>query len=311
MNSHPSAVEIENAGDHGYANRQYAHSLAEHGTILELPGCRGWLLQRSIPNSKMFDGMGCYPLFCCQDWRALRGDVEALSESLVCVWLVTDPFANVEVSQLQAAFPDVCYEYKQHFITDLSAPLESTIRGHHLRNVRKAMSTLKVRRSTQCEDLLPQWQSLYKNLIGRHGISGIASFSPTAFERQIQVPGFTAFSTLDRDDVCGMTLWYVQGDVAYYHLGAYSDRGYKLSASFAMFWSALAHFASIGVRWAALGAGAGAKASESGLTRFKQGWATDTRPVYFCGRILQPAAYGSLSSVDLEKTDYFPAYRRP
>jgi hypothetical protein len=309
MNPLACSVEIENGSDQGYASRQYAESFAEFGAIRELPGAQAWLLVRPVPGSPSFDGMGCYPLFSCQNWNALGDDLESLSASLVCVSLVTDPFANVGASQLQATFPDVCYEYKQHFVTDLSLPLESIVQGNHRRNVRKAMSAVDVFCSTAVDELLPHWQQLYNNLIERHGIEGIAKFSSTSLERQMRVPGFMAFAALDGDDTCGMTLWYVQGDVAYYHLGAYSDRGYELGASFALFWNALTHFAGVGVRWTALGAGAGVNASESGLTRFKQGWATHTRPAYFCGRILQPAAYAKLAAVSPSTNGFFPAYR--
>ena len=293
----------------GYASRQYAESLKEFGTVRELPRCGGWLLERPIPNSDLVDGVGCYPLFTCRDWSGLIKDLETLDQRLVCVNLVTDPFSDVAVSELQAIFPDICYEYKQHFVADLSLPLEDIVDAHHQRNIRKAKSALEVRQSTGDGDLLHVWQTLYDNLVRRHGIDGIARFSSSSFERQLVVPGLTAFSALERGATCGMTLWYVRGDVAYYHLGAYSDRGYESGASFALFWTALAHFASIGVRWAALGAGAGATATESGLTRFKRGWATHTRPVYFCGRILQPAAYAQLAARVSSKTGFFPAYR--
>jgi hypothetical protein len=92
-------------------------------------------------------------------------------------------------------------------------------------------------------------------------------------------------------------------------LAAYSDHGYELGASFALFWSALSHFREIGIHWAALGAGAGLQSAESGLTRFKSGWSTHTRPVYFCGRILQPVAYAKLAAGAAASTGYFPAYR--
>ena len=310
MNPLPGVAEIDSATRYGYASREYAESLAEFGTVQELPGCRGTLLVRPIPSSSLFDGMGCYPLFCCQDWDALRDDLEPLAERLVCVGLVTDPFASADHSQLQATFPSICYEYKQHFVTDLSVPLERIVRGNHLRNARKALGMLEVDRSSSGNELLPAWQALYNNLVERHGITGIAQFSPASFEQQVRVPGFTAFSARNDHGVCGITFWYVQGDVAYYHLAAYSDRGYELGASFALFWNALTYFASIGVRWAALGAGAGTTSAESGLTRFKQGWSTETRPVFFCGRILQPAKYQHLSAKAPGNSTFFPAYRR-
>jgi hypothetical protein len=296
-------------GGSGYASRQYAESLEEFGTVHKLPRCGGWLLASATPNPNLRDAMGCYPLFCCQDWSALGADLLSMADNFVSVRIVTDPVANVGIAQLKDAFPDVCYEYKQHLVTDLSQPLESVASNHHRRNVRKAMNALTVRQLPHADFLLPDWQRLYDNLVRRHQISGIARFSPLAFERQMAVPGFTAFSAFDGDRTCGMTLWYVCGDVAYYHLGAYSDRGYECGASYALFWNALTQFASEGIRWAALGAGAGTQSAESGLTRFKQGWATHTRPVFFCGRIFQPAAYAKLAAAAPAKSGYFPAYR--
>jgi hypothetical protein len=255
--------------------------------------------------------MGPYPLFACQDWNALGDDVDALADRLVCASLVTDPFAAASPELLRTAFPDVCYEYKQHFVTDLSRPLEGVTPSHHRRNIRKALHAVDVRRMPADEEALAEWLGLYEQLVRRHAISGIARFSPWAFERQMGVPGFIAFAAFDRDACCGMTLWYAAGDVAYYHLAAYSDRGYALGASFALFATALAHFAKLGLHWAALGAGAGTTAADSGLTRFKQGWATETRSVYFCGRILQPERYRALAAHIPPGANYFPAYRSP
>jgi hypothetical protein len=293
----------------GYASREYAQSLEELGTVRQLPRCGGWLLTSQAPNSNLHDASGCYPLFCCQDWSALREDLESIAAGFVSVRIVTDPFADVDIFQLKNAFPDVCYQYKQHFVTDLTQPLDSIVATHHRRNVRKALDALTVQRTTVNDQLLIDWQKLYDNLVARHGITGIARFSQAAFAQQARVPGFAAFSALDGDVTCGMSLWYVQGDVVYYHLGAYSDHGYDRGASFALFWSALRYFASIGIRWAALGAGAGLKSADSGLTRFKRGWATHTRPVYFCGRILQSAAYAKLAVGAIASTGFFPAYR--
>jgi lipid II:glycine glycyltransferase (peptidoglycan interpeptide bridge formation enzyme) len=108
----------------------------------------------------------------------------------------------------------------------------------------------------------------------------------------------------------GVTLWYLAGDVAYYHLGAYSARGYELAASFALFDRGLERFAAEGMAWASLGGGAGLDGTlEDGLTRFKRGWATATRTAYLCGRILQRRIYDELSAARSPGTPYFPAYR--
>ena len=56
----------------GYLHPMYAQSLIEYGTPLELPFSKGWILKRSIPGTNQFDGMGCYPIFACQDWSAFH-----------------------------------------------------------------------------------------------------------------------------------------------------------------------------------------------------------------------------------------------
>src|SRR6185295_19178366 len=93
-------------------------------------------------------------------------------------------------------------------------------------------------------------------------------------------------------ETLGMLLWYEQDSRDYYHLGAYSPAGYELRASFALFSYSMEYFAEHGSKWLSLGAGAGSGAeATSGLTRFKQGWASGTRPAYFCGRIFDRNRY--------------------
>ncbi|MCC7475017.1 MAG: GNAT family N-acetyltransferase [Pirellulales bacterium] len=302
----------------GYASARYAASLSEFGTARQLPGCHGWLLEttvdsKMVPGTVWHDAAGCYPLFCCADWDRLQDDIESLPPTLVSVRVVTDPFAATTPEQLRASFPDVCREFKQHFITDLSAPLERAVSKHHQRNVAHSLELVDVRISTDGNELLAVWCRLYDNLIERHGITGIARFSTRSFAEQLQVPGLVAFCAYERGPLhappCGMTLWYLDGNRAYYHLAAYTDLGYEHKASFALFWQALNYFTQQGVRWAALGAGAGTVNAESGLTRFKRGWATHTRPAYFCGRILNLEAYRQLSTQAPKDASFFPAYR--
>ena len=108
-----------------------------------------------------------------------------------------------------------------------------------------------------------------------------------------------------------MVLWYKQGDIAYYHLGAYNDLGYLQKASFALFWTLIEYFASHKTRWLALGAGAGSQNDgQDGLTRFKRGWSTGTRTAYFCGRILDRQKYLEITQAkQIPATNFFPAYR--
>jgi hypothetical protein len=106
-----------------------------------------------------------------------------------------------------------------------------------------------------------------------------------------------------------MLIWYVQGEIAYYHLGAYSRLGYQLDASFALFWVAIEHFTGK-LRWLNLGGGAGLGEPSPGLDRFKAGWATATRTAYLCRHIFQPARYEQLSAaLGGSDSSFFPAYR--
>jgi hypothetical protein len=108
-----------------------------------------------------------------------------------------------------------------------------------------------------------------------------------------------------------MTWWFVCGGVGYYHLGAYSDAGYELRASFGLFSRAIELFRANGLRWLDLGAGAGlANDAQDGLSRFKSGWSNATRTAYLCGRIFDHGRYADIVTArGGATTDYFPAYR--
>jgi len=148
--------------------------------------------------------------------------------------------------------------------------------------------------------------------VQRHAIAGIAAFSPAAFAGLMQVPGLRAYAARAGDEIVGMVVWLITNQVAYYHLAAYSEAGYLLKASFALFWQSFEALAADGLAWAALGGGAGTLSASEGLCRFKQGWSSETRPAYFCGRILDRTRYEELvARSGTKSTDYFPAYRSP
>lgn len=294
----------------GYLHPAYAHSLAEFGTPVELPLSRGWLLRRDIPGTLHCDAMGCYPLFACLDWQHLPHDLEAIESALVSVTLVTDPFGNHDDELLKRCFPDLLRPFKDHHVVDMRQRLTRRISENHQRNVRKALTVLDVRQCTAPSADLDTWVALYNHLIQVRRIQGLRRFSHRSFASQLAVPGIVAFQARHADATVGMILWYVQHDIAYYHLAAYSPAGYDLRASFALIWRSLEYFAELGLRWVDLGAGAGLQSNEDGLTRFKRGWATGTRPVYLCGRILNRPAYDDLVRArHAGPTSYFPAYR--
>lgn len=295
----------------GYLHAGYAHALAEFGTPLYLSTAQGWLLQRPIPATQDWDVAGCYPFFACHDWQQLHHDIAALPPELVSLTLVTDPLGQFAEADLRTAFPDLLRPYKEHFVVDLQQFSRATLNAHHRRNVRQALSQVAVE---VCHDVLglEEWVTLYDHLVQRHHITGIAAFSRASFAAQWQVPGLTVLRATQQGETVGMTLWYRDEDRVYYHLAAYSPRGYECKASYALFHAAIEHFAQAGLRWMALGAGAGVQNDGAdGLTRFKRGWATETRPVYLCGRILNQAAYHTLTTTGAAEPGFFPAYRHP
>lgn len=296
----------------GYGCEDYARSLAEFGRPRRLAHAGGWVIDRPVPGrADLSDAMGPYPLFSCEDWSGLDSDLAALEGELVSLTLVTDPFGDYREAALAALFPDVMRIYKPHFIVDLSRPLFAHLSGHHRRDARRALRGVSVEVCADPAQSINEWTSLYDTLVKRHGIRGIAAFSDQSLLQQFKVPGLTAMQAKEGDNTVAMQLWFRNGPYAYYHLSAANERGYTLSSSYALVHHAIEYFARAGCEYLDLGAGAGANPRGSGLTRFKQGWSTGTRPVYLCGRILDRLAYDRLSRTAAAPADsYFPAYRR-
>jgi hypothetical protein len=192
--------------------------------------------------------------------------------------------------------------------------MDNYVSQHHRRYMRKSLQYVTVEKCEKSTDFIYDWAELYENLIVRHSIKGIAAFSKESFAKQLSVPGLVMFRALHDDKTVGMLLWYIQNDVAYYHLGSNSPLGFQLHASFALFSFAIKYFADNGLTWLDLGAGAGVGGDGTdGLTQFKRGWSTDTRTVYFCGRVFNPERYAEIlkaKSIGIGATDYFPAYRK-
>jgi len=303
----------------GYLSAAYMASLGEFGTPLALAGSGSWLLQRIVAPG-IADAMGPYPLFCCRDWGALGADLDQLAATgagetpadagPISVVVVTDPFGDATPELLTRCFRDRVAPFKEHFVADLSRPLSSFVSAHHRRYAQR--DNLAVELCAEPMFWLDDWCTLYQNLCARHGIRGIPALSRAAFSRQLAVPGLTAFRASSGGATLGMVLWYRQGDVAYYHLAAYSDEGYRQRASFPLFWLAFEYLAAAGVAWASLGAGASSSSQATdGLVRFKRGWSTGTRTTYLCGRIFRDQTYSALARErGFADSRYFPAYRQ-
>lgn len=296
----------------GYAHHQYAQSLAEFGSLRQLPQSRGWILCRPIPGSPHQDAMGCYPLFSCKNWSLLHCDLEELEDGWVTLSLVTDPFGEYDEAYLQQCFRDVVIQYKKHYIVDLHRPIDEIVCRHHRYYARKALKNVSIEECPDPTLLVEEWLEFYSNLMKKHKFKGIKAFSKTAFLKQMNTPGMVMFRAVSQDVSVGAHLWYRQGDIVHSHLTAFSTHGYDIRASYALYWVAMKYFAEKGLRWLNLGAGAGVKGDTSdGLSEFKRGWATGTKTAYFCGRIFDHTKYSEIvRAKGITSTDYFPAYRQ-
>lgn len=295
----------------GYQHHDYALSLREFGEPQALVNAGGWLLKRSIPESNVYDAMGCYPLFSCLNWERLYRDLDELKDQWVTVSFVTDPFAVISAPKLNQFFKDVCVPFKEHFVIDLSLQRGTYVSNHHKRYTKKALNKVEFKICEQPEENLKEWVDLYSHLIRRHSIKGIPRFSPEILKKQMNIPGCIVFQAMKDNQIVGMQLWYQMQDKVYYHLGASNDEGYRCYSAFAIFWEAIDYFKKQGIRWLSLGSGAGVKPnSNDGLSQFKRGWANTSRTVYFCGAITQKKHYENLIKKRNASTrDYFPGYR--
>jgi hypothetical protein len=293
----------------GYAHPEYAAAVADSGVVRGLGRSGGSLIVREIGVTGARDAIGPYPLFACADWAGLPGDLSELSDELVSVALVADPFGEWTEPLLRTCFPDRLLRFKEHFVVRLrEADSMAHVHAHHRRNIAAARRQVEVDVVDDLRGFAPEWDALYRQLVARHRINGPADFSPRSLAAQLAVPGMVALRARHGDATVGATLWYEQGEVVYYHLGAYTPKGYELRASYALFAHAFELFATRGFAWISLGAGAGAVADpEDGLSRFKRGWATETRVAWFGGRVLRPDVYDRLSGGSSGR--WFPAYR--
>lgn len=294
----------------GYLHPEYAGSLSEFGIPRELPECGGWVLEREIPCSAYRDAMGCYPLFACRNWSGLHRDLNNTSD-LISVALVTDPFGAFELQDLQQAF-DVAIPFKEHFVADLSQPVNSIVSQHHRQYSRKYSRDVDVLVCPNPPDFCDDWLNLYAHLIERHHIEDMRTFSKNIFLKQLHLPGVLVLKAQYLNEVIGAQLWLKQGDVCYSHLTACSSKGYDKGAAYALNWFAVHYFKESGdIHWLDIGAGPGLKGdSGGGLMQFKRGWANDKRTAYFCGKIFDKERYHEITAAaGVGETSYFPAYR--
>ncbi|MGZ5435066.1 MAG: GNAT family N-acetyltransferase [Pyrinomonadaceae bacterium] len=251
--------------------------------------------------------MGCYPLFTCQNWSRLADDLKQLENDLLSLTLVTDPFGDYSVEELQACFPDRFLPFKKHFIVALDARV--SISKHHRYYAERARKAVQVSAVAHPNDVFEDWIELYSYLSSRHELRGIKKFSSSAFAQQLSVPGVVIFRATEAGKTVGAHIWYVQRDIAHSHLAAVNERGYELMAAYALHAYAIEYFQGK-LRALDLGGAPGLNDYRDGLTRFKLGWSNGTKTAYLCGRIFNHRKYDEIvSEVGSAGTDHFPAYR--
>ena len=287
----------------GYADPEYARALAHVGTPVVLPASGVSLLRRPAPLGH--DLVAPYPLLRCDRWNDLADDLQKRDDDL-CVMAITDPFSDPGPDVLRAVFPDLVRRWKDHHIVTLhdGGPQVSS---HHRRNLRKATAAAT---SVDPGCAATAFVNLYASLARRHDISGPADFPPAALCAQLAVHGTRTWLARVEGETVGIVVAYVDGEHAWYHLGAASEEGYRTGAMYALFACMLDELAGEGVTTVDLGGGAGADTPSAGLERFKRGWSDHSRPTHLVGRILDRAGYQR--ACELTRTtgsSWFPAYR--
>ncbi len=295
----------------GYLHPAYANVYADYGIPLKLERSNGYLLERSIPNSDMCDAMGCYPIFCCKNWYVLAEDLDELARrGIICVSLVTDPFGPLNEEELRRIF-DTVIPFKTHYVADLSTSRDKIISAKRRRSAEKALEIINVELSSDPMRFVGDWLTLQQELVDKHSIKGMKLLNKNAVERLFAVPGVTVLRASIGDVTVGMHIELIQGDVVYGHLASYSSTGRRHGVSAAIHAWEIEYF--IGKKkWINWGGGASGiePGEKDGLTEFKRGFSNAIRQTYFCGKILDGAAYSSLvHKTGNDQSRYFPAYR--
>ena len=295
-----------------YASMAYAATLAHVGRAIDLPEWGSAALLRDIPGAPgRLDAMGPYPLCRLAADADIGGGLRALRDAgAVSAVLVADPVAGPDAAALARYFP-LCRRFKTHYLVDRRVGPAAPSK-HHRDRIRRGQRHTAVRAVTLRDPAWRgHWATLYASLITRKGITGVQAFPPAAFDQLASLPGdqLTSFAAEAPDGaILAMQLWVRHGSIAYSHLTATSEAGYRVGATYAVYAAALDHFAECDVL--DLGGGAGvADDPADTLASFKRGFANATAATHLCGAVLDAPAYAALSG--LRAADFFPAYRGP
>ena len=233
-NSGPLVGWLALVGDAGYANAAYAASLADARRAARAARCGGSLLVRRTPG--LADARRDRPLPALRVRRLVgpggRPRRPRATSSSPC-----RPRGR-PVRQLGArasstpAFPDLLVPVQG---APRRRPRDGAVARarspHHRRNARERALRARRGRGRRAEpaDMLDDWIALYDEPRPRAtGSAGTAAFSPRASRAQLAVPGIVASARSRTGRPSARRCGSSPGDVAYYHLAAYTQRGYEL-----------------------------------------------------------------------------------
>jgi hypothetical protein len=297
----------------GYLHPGYTAAMSEFGTPVDLPRSGARILRRRIDGSSDHDGLGGYPYLVCRDWKALAADLDDLGNDFVSISAAPDPFGDFTLEDLHRAFPHRVVLFKEHFVADLTQPLDAIVSKKHRKTADRALRMLSVELVPQPLSYLDTWMDLWSQAVERFQIRGVRAFSRQSFGRHFALPG--VWMSIARQDgkAVAAHVQMIHGNVVYAHVAAGTSAAHGLGASYALYFKEVEHYQAISnMHWMDWGGVAGVTGARGGLSEFKSGWSTGTRPAYFCGRISDPARYTRLvhsSGVDPTLATSFPTYR--
>ena len=291
-----------------YARRDYGAALAA-----SLGGCHAALpiaawdgatvVLRPVPGARCRDAMGPYPLLpFAADWSIQAGLEEVAAAGTVSLVVVSDPLSPpADVGPFSHVRP-----FKRHHLVR-GGPRHYQPHAHHRRAIRRAARRCEVA-GIAFDDAIEDWLRLYGALAARRGFVGALQDFGRPYLMALPRLGLRAFAAREAGRVVAMGLWLVDGDRAWYHLGAADEAGRACGAGHAVFDVAIRALLDAGVTDIVLGGGLHAASDPScGLDRFKAGFANEARVNMILGAVLDPGRYAALGA----GADWFPAYRAP
>jgi hypothetical protein len=225
---------------------------------------------------------------------------------MISVTLVLDDFHRPQLAELKRYF-SVVNPFKSHHV--LRNPSIFAYGKHHRYEVRRALAKVSVR-LFDLSHHLSEWSSLYADLTGRHGFSGVHDFPSSHFDALCLLDGTQAIGAWLEDRLVSAHIWMSDGKYVHSHLAASSSDGYASRAAYAVNDASIRHFQGADLLNFGGAAGAGDDPCD-GLARFKRGFANDLAPAFICGAVLDRPRYDELARRTAAPPDtlFFPAYR--